>query len=61
MIEVQAALLKCAALMLCVAAVLIGLTMGLCSFCVDVGLETLNNWKFGAVKQVHIALHRMRC
>lgn len=26
--------------------------MGFCAFCVDVGLETLNSWKFGAVKEV---------
>ena len=39
--------------MACVCAVLIGGTMGFCSFCVDVGLETLNNWKFGSVKQVN--------
>lgn len=34
------------------AAVFIGLTMGLCAFLVDVSLEMLNNWKFGAVKSV---------
>ena len=33
-------------------AVFIGLTMGLCAFLVDVLLETLNNWKFGAVNSV---------
>lgn len=33
-------------------AVFIGLTMGLCAFFVDVSLETLNNWKFGAVNSV---------
>ena len=26
--------------------------MGLCAFVVDIGLETLNNWKFGAVNSV---------
>jgi chloride channel 7 len=26
--------------------------MGFCAFCVDVGLETLNNWKFNSVAQV---------
>ncbi len=26
--------------------------MGCCAFCVDIGLETLNSWKFGAVKRV---------
>ncbi len=33
-------------------AVFIGLAMGLCAFLVDVSLETLNNWKFGAVNSV---------
>ena len=33
-------------------AVFIGLTMGLCAFLVDVSLETLNNWKFGAVNSI---------
>ena len=37
---------------LCAGAVFIGLAMGLCAFLVDVALETLNNWKFGAVKSV---------
>ena len=36
----------------CAFAVLIGLTMGLCSFIVDISLETLNNWKFRSVKAV---------
>lgn len=36
----------------CCCAVFIGLTMGLCAFLVDVLLETLNNWKFGAVNSV---------
>ena len=36
----------------CACAVFIGLAMGLCAFLVDVALETLNNWKFGAVKSV---------
>ncbi|CAL5218915.1 g661 [Coccomyxa viridis] len=30
----------------------IGLAMGLCAFLVDISLETLNNWKFGAVDSV---------
>ena len=33
-------------------AVFIGLAMGLCAFFVDVSLETLNNWKFGAVNSL---------
>ena len=33
-------------------AVFIGLSMGFVAFCVDVTLETLNNWKFGAVAGV---------
>ena len=33
-------------------AVFIGLSMGFCAFCVDISLETLNNWKFGSVKRV---------
>ncbi len=33
-------------------AVFIGLAMGLCAFLVDISLETLNNWKFGAVDSV---------
>ncbi len=37
-------------------AVFIGLSMGLCSFCVDIALETLNNWKFGSVAQVSLLL-----
>ena len=37
---------------LCYHAVFIGLSMGFVAFCVDVTLETLNNWKFGAVAGV---------
>ena len=36
----------------CLIAVFIGLAMGLCAFLVDVSLEALNNWKFGAVNSV---------
>ncbi len=33
-------------------AVFIGISMGFLSFCVDLALETLNTWKFGATRAV---------